>query len=77
MRAVHLWEAEECTPLTFYIYALNLQMLEVPRKLVEEYLLAGVALTVLVAQLGPSVLSSTAAALCVAGCAAQFPSLWC
>lgn len=42
MRAVQLWEAEECTPLAFYMYALNLQMLAVPRKLAEEYLLAAV-----------------------------------
>lgn len=40
--AVQLWEAEECAPLTFYMNGLNLQMLEVPRKLGKEYLLAAV-----------------------------------
>lgn len=42
MGAVQLWEAEECTLVTVYMCALNLQPSAVPRKLEEEYLLAAV-----------------------------------
>jgi len=74
MGAVQLWEAEECTPLTLYTYALNLQMLDVPRKLEEEYLLS--AVTGCTARTECSLQYSCCPVCGRMHCSVPFPLLW-